>query len=262
MTMYTQNNKVAVKIENISKLYTMRTKNLTLRQVASNLVKDGFRLKRDQQFYALRDVNITIKRGEGVAVLGRNGSGKTTLLQLLANVMSPTSGTITIDGRYTALLGATLGMMPTMTGLENIHLMAAMYGVRLDQEPDLLETIVRFADIGEFIDTYVKNYSSGMKARLGFSVAIHALPEIVFIDEVLAVGDIHFKQKCDKKIRQLREDGRTFVIVTHNVSGVEGLCERAVWLNEGVVEMDGPLQEVWEEYRSFRIAQRQLRLSN
>jgi ABC-type polysaccharide/polyol phosphate transport system ATPase subunit len=205
-----------------------------------------------RQFYALRDISFSVEKGEGVALFGRNGSGKTTLLQLLANVMSPTTGSITVDGRYTALLGATLGLIRTMTGLENIHLMAAMYGVRLDKDPGLLQEIIDFADVGDFLHTFVKNYSSGMKARIGFSVAIHVLPEIVFIDEVLGVGDIHFRKKCSRKIQGLREAGRTFVIVAQNAKRVEDLCERAIWLNEGELMMDDDLEKTWQEYFSFK----------
>lgn len=248
-------------VNQASKIYTLQTKS-TLRQKATALLNKDLTSKRSQPFYALKDVSFTVDPGEGVAIFGRNGSGKTTLLQLLANVMSPTSGSIEINGRYTALLGANLGLMPTMTGLENINLMAAMYGVRLDRDPALLKKIVAFADIGEFINSYVKNYSSGMKARIGFSVAIHVLPEIIFFDEVLAVGDIHFKKKCSDRIMRLRREGRTFLIVSHNIGSVEELCERAIWLDKGELVMDGPLHRTWNEYLSFkRAAQKRKRVT-
>lgn len=245
------NSPTIISVNHLSKIYAMQTK-LTLRQKTTALLSKSSASKNSKPFYALKDVTFKVAKGEGVVIFGRNGSGKTTLLQLLANVMNPTSGSIEIKERYTALLGANLGLMPTMTGIENINLMAAMYGVRLDREPELLDEIVAFADIGGFINGYVKNYSSGMKARIGFSVAIHVLPEIIFIDEVLSVGDVHFRKKCDEKIMQLRDEGRTFLIVAHNIGSVESLCERAIWLDEGEIRMDAPIRETWSEYSTFR----------
>jgi ABC-type polysaccharide/polyol phosphate transport system ATPase subunit len=251
------NDKTIINVNQVSKIYSLQTKS-TLRQKASTMLRKDSKYSRSSPFYALKNVSFSMKKGESLAVFGHNGSGKTTLLQLLAHVMSPTSGTIEIEGRYTALLGAALGLMPTMTGLENINLMAAMYGVGLNQYPELLEEIIAFADIGDFINSYVKNYSNGMKARIGFSVAIHILPEIVFIDEILAVGDVHFKEKCSNKIIQLREEGRTFIIVSHILNMVESLCDRAIWLDEGQIKMDAGVQETWNEYLTFKQATRKM----
>lgn len=247
-----------ISVNQVSKIYSMQTKS-TLRQRASKMLRDATKSKQSTPFYALKDVSFSMKKGESLAVFGHNGSGKTTLLQLLAHVMSPTSGTIDIKGRFTALLGASLGLMPTMTGIENIHLMAAMYGIKLAENPELLEEIIAFADIGDFINSYVKNYSNGMKARIGFSVAIHVLPEIVFIDEILAVGDVHFKEKCSKKIVQLRKESRTFIIVAHILAMVQDLCDRAIWLDEGQIQMDAGVQETWNEYLTFKQASKKLR---
>lgn len=245
------NDNPIVSVNRVSKIYSMQTKS-TLRQRASRMLHKDKKSKQSTPFYALQDVTFNIKKGESIAIFGRNGSGKTTLLQLLAHVMNPTSGTIEIKGSYTALLGASLGLMPTMTGLENINLMAAMYGVGLAQNPELVEEIIAFADIGDFINSYVKNYSNGMRARIGFSVAIHVLPEIIFIDEILAVGDVHFKEKCSNKILQLREEGRTFIIVAHLINMVENLCDRAIWLDGGQIKMDAGVRETWNEYLAFK----------
>ena len=247
------NDKQIIIVSKISKIYSLHKKT-SLRARTARIIGSGRKDALASRFYALQDISFCVNQGEGVAIFGRNGSGKTTLLQLLASVMNPSSGSILVDGRFTALLGATMGLMPTMTGLENIHLLAAMYGIRLDQHLDLLQEIINFADIGDFINTYVKNYSSGMKARIGFSVAIHVLPEIVFIDEVLAVGDVHYRQKCTNKIIQLRKDGRTFIIVAHNPKSVEDLCDRAIWLDNGQLMLDAGLQETWSEYFTFKRA--------
>jgi ABC-type polysaccharide/polyol phosphate transport system ATPase subunit len=249
--MTSKNDDQIITVENVSKIYFLRTRARLLQSVKILLGNDR-KTDRRRKFYALHDISFKVNRGESLAVFGHNGSGKTTLLQLLAKVMRPSSGSITVNGRFTALLGTTLGFMPTMTGIENIQLMAAMYGVRIDRESELLDEIVNFADIGEFIHTYVNTYSSGMKARVGFSVAIHILPEIVFIDEVMGVGDVHFRQKCNAKIDKMRQEGRTFVIVSQNIRNVKGVCNRAIWLHQGEIMMDGSLDETWEEYRSFR----------
>jgi ABC-type polysaccharide/polyol phosphate transport system ATPase subunit len=243
--------KTIIIVNHVSKKYALHTKS-TLRQTTSTWLKQKTRTKRRKSFYALRDINFRVAKGEGIAVVGINGSVKTTLLQLLSNIMSPTAGTIQVRGRYTSLLGANLGLMPTMTGLENIHLMAAMYGVNLSQEPELLGDIIAFADIGEFINSYAKDYSSGMRARIGFSVAIHCFPEIVFIDEVLAVGDIHFRNKCKRRMARLRKNGRTFVIATQNAQGLEELCDRGIWLHDGEIVLDGPLEDTWNRYQAFK----------
>ena len=186
-----------------------------------------------EPFYALRNVNMDVHQGEAVALIGRNGSGKTTLLRVLSGITQPTSGTVEVRGRFASLISLSAGFSPEMTGRENIYLNAAIQGMPPAKVAPYVEDIIQFADIGQFIDLPVKRYSSGMYARLGFSIAIHIVPDIILVDEILAVGDAAFQAKCAERIQQFRREGRTFVIVTHSPATVLSLCDRAIWLHNG-----------------------------
>lgn len=245
-------------MENVSKIYptlgsqgSIRREGINfIRRVVSNALEKPIE-PRTRGFQALKDVSFNVYPGEGVALVGQNGAGKTTLISLIANIMRPTSGTITVNGRYAALIGVTTGFLKELTGRQNIYLNAAIYGLPPKETDHIIDKVIDFADIGPFINRQVREYSSGMKARLGFSVAIHILPDIILLDEALAVGDAAFKQKCKVKIDSLLSEGRTLVLVSHSSGEVLRLCQRAVWLHKGEVKMIDSAEAVIGEYEGF-----------
>jgi lipopolysaccharide transport system ATP-binding protein len=246
---------VIIRAEGVSKLFSSHIQQqISLRHEAQRVLKDLFRRRRipaDEhpgKFYALKDISFEIRRGESVGIIGRNGSGKTTLLRLMSGIMRPTFGRLEVNGRFTALIGLGTGFNPVMTGRENIYLSAAIYGLKKDAIREIVEPIVEFADIGRFIDAPVKEYSSGMVARLGFSVAVHVLPDIVFLDEVLAVGDVNFQRKCNERMAQLHGEGRSLVMVSHSHEAITQMCQRTIWIDRGILMSDGPSGEVIERY--------------
>lgn len=202
-----------------------------------------------KEFWALRDISFSIKRGETVGIIGRNGSGKSTLLQIICGTLNPTAGTIATYGRVAALLELGAGFNPEFTGRENIYLNAALLGLTRHQIDERIEAIIDFADIGEFVEQPVKTYSSGMYVRLAFAVIAHVDADILVVDEALAVGDVFFTQKCMRFLRQFQEHG-TVVFVTHDTGALLGLCERAVWLEAGQIKCVGDAKTVCELYLS------------
>lgn len=238
--------------ENVSKTFVLHRRELSLRHEALGLLRGALgRRPAPPPFYAVRDLSFTMQPGESLAIIGRNGAGKSTLLRLLAGIFTPSAGRIVMRGRVAALIGLGAGFLPTLTGRENIHLSAALYGLAPRELRMRLDAIIDFAELGEFIDVPVKDYSSGMQARLGFSVAAHVAPEILLLDEVFAVGDAAFQQKCMHKIIALRDEGRSLVFVSHAAGAVRWLCERALWLHEGALRLDGPTEEVLAAYHAF-----------
>lgn len=205
-------------------------------------------------FWALRDVSLRVERGEAVGVVGCNGSGKSTLLQLLCGVYPPTRGTIAVQGRIAALLELGAGFDPEFTGRENVFMNAAVLGMQRHETDARLDDIAAFADIGHFIDEPVKTYSSGMFVRLAFAVAVHTDPDILVVDEALAVGDARFQAKCMKRIKALREAGVTLFFVSHDVSSVRAVCDRAVWLDHGRVVRLGSVFDVTAHYMEHLFA--------
>lgn len=199
-------------------------------------------------FWALRDVSFELAPGEAVALIGRNGSGKTTLLRILAHITRPTRGSVHVSGRFATLIALGAGFDSERTGRENIFLNAAIQGVHPTVVNDLLPEIMSFSELGNFIDVPVKRYSSGMITRLGFSIAAHIFPEIIFVDEVLAVGDAGFQEKCMNRILEMKGEGRTLLFVSHDAGAVRTLCDRAIWLHQGQVQMDGPTESVLSHY--------------
>jgi ABC-2 type transport system ATP-binding protein len=199
-------------------------------------------------FYALNDINFTIERGETVGLIGRNGSGKSTALKLMAGVMAPTEGQVFIRGRISPLIELGAGFHPDLTGRENVILNASILGMSGKEAMRRMEDIVNFAELWDFMDTPVKRYSSGMYTRLGFAVAVHSDPDILLVDEVLAVGDTPFQEKCMAKMREFQEQGVTIVWVSHGLAVVETFCHRAVLLDSGHLVMDGPPREVVRHY--------------
>jgi ABC-type polysaccharide/polyol phosphate transport system ATPase subunit len=195
-------------------------------------------------FEALKDVSFAIKAGETVGILGPNGSGKSTILKLISRIIDPTKGTITISGRLSALLELGAGFHPDLTGRENIYLNGSILGLGRKAMNRKLDDIIAFADIGEFIDVPIRSYSSGMQVRLGFSVAVHVEPEIILVDEVLAVGDYSFQLKCLDRIRQMQQDGVTILFVSHNFEDVKSLCTQVMWMDEGQLQAQGDVGEI------------------
>ncbi len=197
-----------------------------------------------EEFWALKDVNLEIHAGETIGLVGPNGSGKSTLLKIIGGILTPNDGTVQLRGRVAALLELGAGFHPDLTGRENVYLNAAILGLSEEETEKHFAEIVEFSGIGDFIDTQVKFYSSGMYVRLAFAVAVHVDPDILLVDEVLAVGDEPFQHKCMEKIREFQQEGRTIILVSHSAGQVQSVCDRAVMLEHGHVVIDGNPQEV------------------
>lgn len=201
-----------------------------------------------ETIWALQNVNFEVRPGEIVGIVGRNGSGKSTLLKILSLITEPTTGAVELYGRFGSLLEVGTGFHPELTGRENIYLNGAILGMSHAEIKRHFDEIVAFAEVDQFIDTPVKRYSSGMYLRLAFAVAAHLRAEILLMDEVLAVGDTEFQRKCLGKVEGVARDGRTVLLVSHNMGAITGLCQRALWLNEGQLALDGPAREVVAGY--------------
>jgi len=201
-----------------------------------------------REFWALQDVSFSVQRGEAFGIIGGNGAGKSTILKLLTGIMRPTKGSIRVDGRISALIEVSAGFHPDLTGRENIYLNGAILGMKRDEIQRRFDAIVAFSGLEEFIDTPVKRYSSGMYARLGFSVAAHVDPDVLLVDEVLSVGDYLFQQKCIERMNTVLASGATIVFVSHNLQAVANLCRRSLLLERGTVQMVGPTAEVIPTY--------------
>jgi len=234
----------AVEVNRVSKRYLIR-------EPSSDNSKSGVwqkLLRKRSEFWALRNVSFAISRGEALGIIGHNGAGKSTILKLLSSITAPTSGEIVIDGRLAALIEIGSGFHPELTGRENVHLNGSLLGMRRREISAKLDSIVQFAGVEHFIDTPVKHYSSGMYLRLGFSIAAHLDPEILLLDEVLAVGDAAFQAKCLDRVTELKRNGTTIVFISHNLHAVSRLCERTLLLRRGEIISDGPTKDVIAEY--------------
>lgn len=239
--------------EHIYKRYRKQSQQVSLRHEAQKLLARALRRSTgpdEEPFWALRDVTFTIHAGESVALIGRNGAGKTTLFRVLCGITHASQGRATINGRFATLIALGAGFNMERNGRENIFLNAAIQGVPPQQVRTLIPEIIAFSELGEFIDTPVKRYSSGMVTRLGFSIAAHIFPDIIFVDEVLAVGDAAFQKKCMDRIQAMKAEGRTLMFVSHSSETVRELCDRAIWLEHGQVRMDGPADEVIGQYEA------------
>ena len=203
---------------------------------------------KSEEFVALKDINVKIKKGETVGLIGVNGSGKSTLLKLMTKIIYPTTGNVITHGKLTSLLELGAGFHQDFTGRENIYFNAAIFGLTKEEIDKRLEDIIEFSELGEFIDNPVRTYSSGMYMRLAFSIAINVDAEILLIDEILAVGDQHFQRKCFNKLEELKNSDKTIVIVSHNLDQIEKLCNRAIWIYDGKIEKDAPRKEVIPKY--------------
>ena len=234
----------AISVDGVSKYFRLyHEKN----QYLKSALLQGRRSRYDE-FWALKDVSFDIPQGSTFGIIGANGSGKSTLLKCLAGILTPDQGSVTMNGRVAALLELGAGFHPDLSGIENIYLNGSILGMTRKEMQKSVDKIIDFAGLGGFIDTPVKNYSSGMVVRLGFSVAINVDPEILLIDEVLAVGDASFQRKCLEKIEDFRADGKTVVIVSHGVSEVARLCDQVAWIQKGELERLGEPYEVVSQY--------------
>jgi len=236
----------AILVDDVSKQYRLyHERNQSLKAAIMRRARVKY-----EEFWALRDVSLEVPEGKTYALIGENGSGKSTLLKCMAHILRPEKGRIETNGKISALLELGAGFHPELTGRENIYLNGAILGMTKKQLNQRFDEIVGFAGLEHFIDTPVKNYSSGMYVRLGFSVAINVDPEILLIDEVLAVGDAEFQRKCLEKFDDFRAAGKTIVIVSHALESVRNLCDTAGWLEHGVLRRLGPANEVIDEYLS------------
>src|SRR5258708_1034601 len=206
------------------------------------------------EMWALRNVSFEVKEGEALGIVGHNGAGKTTILRILAGITTPTAGEITIRGRLAALIEVSSGFHPELTGIENVYLHGAMLGMRRADIRRKLDSIVEFSGVGRYIDVPVKRYSSGMFVRLGFAIAAHLDPDILLLDEVLAVGDAAFQAKCLDRISELRKSGRTIVFISHDLAAVYRLCDRALLLSHGCILSEGPPRQVIDQYQQMTFA--------
>ncbi|MGO9371696.1 MAG: ABC transporter ATP-binding protein [Syntrophobacteraceae bacterium] len=251
-------NAVVVQAEGLCKKYkiaTARYRHDTLRDLLTDSLKSAFRRNGNphqskDDFWALKNVSFELERGEAVGIIGRNGAGKSTLLRILSRITQPTEGYASIKGRVGSLLEVGAGFHQELTGRENIYLNGAILGMTKREIDRKFDAIVDFSEIGKFIDTPVKRYSSGMYVRLAFSVAAHLDPEIMMIDEVLSVGDMNFQQKCMGHAKRLLDGNATILFVSHNMFAIKAMCSRVIYLNEGSVRYDGPSEEAISIYES------------
>ncbi len=242
-------------IENVSKRYILNQKGNsnddlrdTITRMTNRVMKPSQSKPTKEDFWALRDVNMEIKQGDRLGLVGANGAGKSTLLKVLSQITQPTSGIVRVKGRMASLLEVGTGFHPELTGRENIFLNGAILGMQKSEIVKHFDAIVDFAGISRFIDTPVKRYSSGMYVRLGFAIAAHLEPEILVVDEVLAVGDADFQKKSIGKMRDVSNSGRTLIFVSHNLSAVQGLCNKGAYLRSGELVKFGKIDEVVNEY--------------
>ncbi|MFZ7107201.1 MAG: ABC transporter ATP-binding protein [Bacteroidota bacterium] len=220
---------------------------LTIRERLNNLVR--FRsTEQSEDFWALRDINFKVEAGESIGIIGKNGAGKSTLLKVLSRITPPTKGSIITRGRIASLLEVGTGFHPELTGRENIFLNGSILGMKFNEIRSKFDQIVDFSGVSKFLDTPLKHYSSGMQLRLAFAVAAFLEPEILIIDEVLAVGDAEFQRKCMGKMDEVSQSGRTILFVSHNMGAVKSLCQKAILLNKGTIQTIGPSAKVVEEY--------------
>ena len=235
---------IAIEIKNVTKkfkIYSDKANTLKERIMFWNRNKKTYHT-------VLKDINVIIKKGESVALIGTNGSGKSTLLKLMTKIIYPNKGSVITNGKLTSLLELGAGFHMDFSGRENIYFNASIFGLSKKEIDNRIDQIIEFSELGEFIDSPIRTYSSGMFMRLAFSVAINVDADILLIDEILAVGDQHFQEKCMKKLFELKKNKKTIVIVTHSLDSVKKLCDRAVWINQGSIKMDGNDEDVIPAY--------------
>ena len=239
-----KNNDIAISVKNVTKEFTVyEDKSYFLKEKIGHLGRN-----KKRKHVVLHDINLDIKRGQSVALIGVNGCGKSTLLKLLNQIIYPEKGKIEINGKVSSMIELGAGFNTDFTGRENIYFNASMYGLGKKDVDPIIDQIIEFSELGAFIETPVRTYSSGMYMRLAFSIAVNVQAEILLIDEILAVGDAHFQQKCLEKMKELKAQGKTMVFVSHNIQQVKSFCDRAVWIKEGHMIMDGTVDDVTDAY--------------
>lgn len=238
------NSDVVIDVKNVSKHFNVYyDKANTLKERAIFWKRNNHEIRK-----VLNDVNVQIKAGETVALIGVNGSGKSTLLKLMTKIIYPNAGEIEVNGKLTSMLELGAGFHPDFSGMENIYFNASIFGLSKKEIDSRLNDIIEFSELREFIDNPVRTYSSGMYMRLAFSIAINVDADILLIDEILSVGDRHFQDKCFNKMQELKKEGKTIVLVTHDINAAKRLCDRTIWLNNGKIQMDGKSEVVLEQY--------------
>ena len=238
----------AIRVQDLWKRFLIRhNSNYSLKIKFLGIFQKRYR-ERQEEFWALKGINLRIERGDAVALIGPNGAGKSTLLYLLARTLRPDRGLIRIYGRVAPIAGIGLGFHHELTGKENIYLNGSVFGLSRAEVDSIYKDIVDFTEIGDFIDVPVKNYSTGMVARLGFAVSVHLDADILLLDEVFSVGDAHFQQKCMKRMMEFRKRGKTLILVTHAKEALGLLCDRACLLSQGQIVSDGDVKKVLADY--------------
>jgi ABC-2 type transport system ATP-binding protein len=241
----------AIELRRVSKVFRLRhnaARSLKVRLIG---LYNRRHRERVEEFWALREVDLTVRPGECLGLIGPNGSGKSTLLRVMAGILPPTTGEVVVRGRVAPMIELGVGFHPDLTGEENIYLNASLFGLSRRDTEAVYRDVVAFSELGRFIDQPVKSYSSGMYMRLGFSIAVHLTADILLIDEILAVGDEAFQQKCLKRMAEFRERGTTIVLVSHSLGMIEEMCDRACLLARGRLEADGDPEKVVARYREI-----------
>jgi ABC-type polysaccharide/polyol phosphate transport system, ATPase component len=238
---------VAIKIEEVTKIYQLYKRPMDRLKESMSLIK---KKEYHQKFYALNNINLEIKKGESIGIVGKNGSGKSTLLKIISGVLTQSKGEVYVDGKVSALLELGTGFNPEYTGIENIYANGLIMGYSKEEMDERLDDIVNFAQIGEYIYQPVKTYSSGMFARLAFATAINVDPEILIVDEVLAVGDAKFQIKCINKMEEFKASGKTVLFVSHTLEQIKRFCTKGVWIDQGEMRMFDDVTHVIDMYES------------
>lgn len=237
-----------IEVKNVSMVFNLATERVdTLKEYVLKLAKHQLMV---QKFYALRDINLEIERGEAVALIGVNGSGKSTLLKVIAGVLHPTTGSVQVHGSIAPMIELGAGFDPELTARENIFLNGAVLGHGRKFMEAHFQSIIDFAELWDFVDVPVKNFSSGMVARLGFAIATEIKADVLIVDEVLSVGDFRFQEKCKKRMEEMMSGGTTLLFVSHSTKQVRQLCKKAVWLKKGQIQMMGDVDTVCDAYES------------
>lgn len=240
---------ILIDVKDVSMLFRLPAEKIdNLKEYFIKFLKRKIKYK---DFWVLKNINLQVRRGESLALIGRNGAGKSTLLRLIAGIMEPAKGEITTKGVMAPLLKLGAGFDSNATGKENIFLNGAILGFSKKEMAKKYNSIVEFSELGDFMNVPIKNYSSGMMARLGFSIAVDVKPDILIVDEILAVGDAPFQKKCRTRIKQLQDSGTTFIVVSHSMETLKSLCQKAIWLKDGKIELSGSVAEVSSSYLKY-----------
>lgn len=238
--------KYAIQVKDVSMKFNLASEKVeTLKEYIIKKIKNEYQI---DEFYALKDISFNVEKGDSFAILGSNGSGKSTILKIISGIFKPTLGEVQVEGSIAPMIELGAGFDWDLTARENIFLNGAVLGHSRKIMESYFDEIVDFAELHDFIDVPIKNYSSGMQARLGFAIATVIKPDILIVDEILSVGDMHFQEKCEKKMEELRSGGTTLVLVSHSLDQVKQVCKHACWINKGTLMCVGTVEEICDEY--------------